>query len=104
MQANGAALEGKIHSDFTLWYRRDGAKVSVTPAALAALTTPHADGGVKEIDDGWYRVDFPDAAFVAGVDRVVIGGDVAGGVLLTVPIDLNAAVNITTESTIITSR
>jgi len=100
----GAALEGKIYSDFTLWYRRDGAKVAVVTKTLALLTTAHDDGGVKEIGDGWYRVDFPDAAFAAGVDRVLIGGTVDGGILHADPVDLNASVNITTESTIINSR
>lgn len=58
-----------------LWYRREGAaKVAITPAALAALDTEWTSGGIEHIDDGYYRLDVPDAAFAAGVDRVFIGG------------------------------
>ena len=50
-----------------LWYRREGgAKTTITPAALAALTTAHTDGGVEYISDGYVRIDVPDAAFAAG--------------------------------------
>ena len=50
-------------SGIDLWYRREGAaKVSITEATLAALTTAHADGGFLHIGDGVYRLDLPDAA------------------------------------------
>lgn len=58
-----------------LWYRREGAtKTAITPAALAALDTAHSDGGIEHIDDGYYRLDLPDAAVAAGADGVAIGG------------------------------
>ena len=66
-------------SGIDLWYRREGAaKVSVTEATLAALTTAHADGGFLTISNGWYRFDLPDAAFASGADGVQIGGTVTG--------------------------
>jgi len=72
-------------SGLALWYRREAAaKVSVTPAALAALTTAHADGGIEHIDDGYYRVDLPDAAVAAGVAGVQVGGTATGMVVIGV--------------------
>ncbi len=41
-----------------MWYRRELAvRTTITPVALAALTTVHADGGIEHIDDGYYRFD-----------------------------------------------
>jgi len=60
-----------------LWYRREGAaKVSITEAALSALTDAHSDGGIEHIGDGYYRLDLPDAAFATGANYVDIGGTV----------------------------
>lgn len=65
-----------------LWYRREGAvSTDITEATLAALTTAHTDGGFLHINDGYYRLDVPDAAFVTGVDGVQIGGTVTGMVV-----------------------
>jgi len=62
-----------------MWYRREGATITaITEAALAALDTAHADGGIEHIDDGYYRLDLPDAAVAAGVDGVAVGGTVTG--------------------------
>ena len=88
MTSAGAALEGKVAADFALWYRRDGAKTAIVLADLALLTTAHTDGGVKEIDDGWYRLDLPDAACATGANRALVGGTVDGGVVISAPIDL----------------
>ena len=86
MTAAGAALAGKLATDFMAWYRRDGAKTEIALSDLAALTTAHTDGGLKEIGDGWYRLDVPDAAFADGANRVAIGGAVSGGVVLSAPV------------------
>ena len=69
-----------------LWYRRGavGAKTTITPVALAALTTAYTSGGIEHIDDGYYRLDVPNAAFATGVDDVQIGGAVTGMVVLGV--------------------
>jgi len=90
MTSAGAALTGKVAADFTLWYRRDGAKVPISLSDLSALTDDHSDGGVKEISDGWYRLDLPDAACAAGANRVAIGGSVSGGVVLSAPIPIDS--------------
>lgn len=70
-------------SGIDLWYRREGAaKVSITEATLAALTTAHTDGGFLHISDGSYRLDLPDAAFATGANHVDIGGTVTGMVVI----------------------
>ena len=72
-----------------LWYRRElAASVDITEATLAALTTAHADGGFLHINDGWYRLDLPDAAVVSGVAGVQIGGTVTGMVVFAPYIEL----------------
>ena len=51
----------------SIQYRRDtGALVTITPSDLAAVDSAHADGGLKHVRDGYYRVDVPDAACAAG--------------------------------------
>jgi hypothetical protein len=72
-----------------LWYRRDlAASVDITEATLAALTTAHADGGFLHVNDGWYRLDLPDAACASGVAGVQIGGTVTGMVVFAPYIEL----------------
>jgi hypothetical protein len=59
---------------FNLIYQRDGvAQVSnnVT-GALAAADSAHTDNKVFHCGSGVWRCDFPDAAFAAGADRVVL--------------------------------
>ncbi len=66
-----------------LWYRREGAaKTSITEAALAALDSVHADGGIELIGDGYYRLDLPDAAVATGANGVMIGGTVTGMIVI----------------------
>ena len=66
-------------SGIDLWYRRElSAKVSITEATLADLTTAHADGGFLHIGDGEYRLDLPDAAFATGAQHVDFGGTLTG--------------------------
>ena len=76
-------------SGIDLWYRREGAaSVDITESDLSALTDAHSDGGMLHINDGWYRVDFPDAAFADGVVGVQIGGTVTGMVVLAPYVEL----------------
>jgi hypothetical protein len=76
-------------SGIDLWYRRElAASVDITEATLAALTTAHTDGGFLHINDGWYRLDLPDAAVADGVTGVQIGGTVTGMVVLAPYIEL----------------
>ena len=78
-------------SGIDLYYRRDAAAVvTITEADLAtpALTDAHADGGFLHIQDGFYRLDLPDAACATGVNKVVVGGTVTGMVVMPVVIQL----------------
>ena len=73
----------------SLWYRREGAALAtITPVALASLATAHTDGGIEHVDDGWYRLDLPDAAVADGVAGVQIGGTVTGMVVLAPYVEL----------------
>lgn len=66
-----------------LQYRREGAaSVAITEVTLAALTTAYTSGGFLHIGNGYYRLDVPDAAFVAGSDGVLIHGIVNGMVVI----------------------
>jgi len=66
-----------------LWYRREGGSCIVFSAmALSALNSSHTDGGIEHIDDGYYRVDPPDAAFAAGANAVLIGGTVTDMIMI----------------------
>lgn len=70
-------------SGIDLWYMREGAaQTNITEVALAALTTAHTDGGVEPVDDGYFRLDLPDAAVAAGVRKCLVGGTVTGGVII----------------------
>jgi hypothetical protein len=52
------------------------ARVAITPADLAAITTAWSSGGFKEVDatnmPGWYRIDVPNAALALSADAVVV--------------------------------
>ena len=68
-----------------LWYRREKeTKSTITPAALAALDSAHADGGIELIADGWYRLDLPDGAGAvgAGENSVHVGGTLTGMIVI----------------------
>ncbi len=61
----------------SLWYRREGETLqAITPVALASASAAHADGGIEHLDDGYYRLDLPDAAVAAGATGVQVGGTV----------------------------
>lgn len=64
-------------SGLALWYRREGGlKVAISPASLSALDDAHSDGGILHIDDGYYRLDLPDAAYASGATGFQVGGTV----------------------------
>lgn len=66
-----------------LWYRRErSAKVSITEASLAALTTAYTSGGFILVGDGKYSLDIPDAALATGANYVDYGGTVTGMVVI----------------------
>lgn len=76
--ATGVATTGATITSIDLQYWRMGslpaAKVDAT--ALAAVDSAHADNKAIEVDatdqPGAYRVDWPDAAFADGADRVLL--------------------------------
>ncbi|MBL4591189.1 MAG: hypothetical protein JKY96_04450 [Phycisphaerales bacterium] len=83
-----------------IWYKRDlAAPVSLTESNLALHTTAHTDGGLLHTADGDYRIDFPDAAFATGVDRVKLGWGATGmvGQTLTVMLNIVSAAGVNTE-------
>ena len=78
LTADGTAATGLTITGFDLQYVRSGvapvAKVDAT--ALAATDSAHGDNQAIEIDatdqPGLYRVDWPDAAFAAGVRETIL--------------------------------
>jgi Rieske Fe-S protein len=81
--SNSLETTGKIHSDVTgSYWRQGGTRTAITMATLAAVDSAHSDGGFKEVDatnmPGVYRLDVPDAAFAAGADWVTISVKVTG--------------------------
>lgn len=83
LTATGQAATGLTPTDFDLQYVRSGAAPSakVDASALGSVGAAHSDNGVIEVDvndqPGIYRVDWPDAAFAAGVREVVLTAKVA---------------------------
>jgi hypothetical protein len=78
-------------SGLALEYRRELAtSTPLTESDLAALTTAHADGGMKHIGNGYYRVDLPDAAIAAGVKGCLVHGTVTGMIVIGAYIHITA--------------
>lgn len=78
-------------SGIDLKYRREGAaNVNITEVSLADLTTAHTDGGVEQIGNGYFRLDLPDAACIAGVTGVMVHGVATGMVIMGAYIQLVA--------------
>jgi hypothetical protein len=72
-----------------LWYRRDGAaKVSITEAALTALTDAWSSGGIEHISNGAYRLDLPEAAVDTGVNAVEVGGTITDMIVIGGTVEL----------------
>lgn len=70
-------------SGLALWYRREGGSLAtITPVALAAANSAHSDGGIEHIDDGYYRIDVPDAAVATGANGVLVGGSCTGMIII----------------------
>jgi len=76
-------------SGIEMWYAREGgAKTTITPVILAALTTGYTSGGLLHVSDGVFRLDVPNAAFAVGANTVVIGGKATGIVITPVEVQL----------------
>lgn len=78
LSADGSDATGLTITDLDLQYVRSGAApvAKVDATALAATNSAHGDNQAIEIDStdqpGLYRVDWPDAAFAAGVREVIL--------------------------------
>jgi len=78
-----------------MWYRRDGSpKTLLSAINLATVDSAHADGGFIHIQDGYYRVDVPDAAVGSGAQGVLVGGSATGFTGVGTYIQLDAPVDI----------
>lgn len=82
-------------SGLDLWYRNGatGASTDISEADLSALTDAHSDGGLKHINDGYYRLDLPDAAVPAAGAVTVIAGAVTGMIVLGTAIQASPQVD-----------
>lgn len=72
-------------SGLALWFRKGatGAVTAITEADHTNLTDAHSDGKLKHADDGWYRLDLPDAAVPTAEHEVTtFGGTATGYVIL----------------------
>lgn len=75
--STGLPKTGIVYTDVTGSYARTrSARVAITMATLASASAAFSSGGFILVDDtnqpGVYRVDVPDAAFVTGVQSVVL--------------------------------
>ena len=75
-----------------VWYQRGFLVAAVTDAAASAdhtlITDAHDDWDFIHIREGWYRVDFPDAAFAEGVGTVICGMNATGFSGVSVQVDI----------------
>jgi hypothetical protein len=102
LAADGTEATGLTITNFDLQYVRSGATpaAKVDATALAATDSAHADNKAIEIDatdqPGLYRVDWPDAAFAAGVKEVILTVKCATAFTEHLRVMIDAPVNVTT--------
>jgi len=78
LAADGTDATGLTMTNLDLQYVRSGATpaAKVDATALGAANSAHSDNTAIEVDPtdtpGLHRVDWPDAAFAAGVDEVIL--------------------------------
>lgn len=66
-----------------LWYRREGAAAQpISEATLASASASHSPGGFIHIEDGYCRLDLPDAACASGANGVMVGGAFTGMIVI----------------------
>lgn len=99
---DGTAATGLTITTFDLQYTRtgDSPAVKVDATALAAVNSAHADNQMFEVDatssPGLYRVDWPDAAFAAGVRQVHLSVKFDSTVFTEMlAVDIDPPVNVT---------
>ena len=100
LAADGTAATGLTVTNFDLQYVRSGAAPSTKAdaTALAATDSSHADNKAIEIDatdqPGLYRVDWPDAAFAAGVREVILTVKCATAFTEHLRVEIDGEVNV----------
>jgi hypothetical protein len=101
LAADGTAATGLTATNFDLTYVRSGAapaaKVDAT-AGTAGGAAAHTDNTVVEPDatnqPGLYRIDWPDAAFAAGVREVILTAKVATAFTEHLRVTIDGEVNV----------
>lgn len=102
LAADGTEATGLTITNFDLQYVRTGATpvAKVDATALAATNSAHGDNQAIEIDatdqPGLYRVDWPDAAFAAGVKQVILTVKCATCFTEHLAVNIDSPVNTTT--------
>jgi hypothetical protein len=104
----GVPVTGKVFNDTGLVASYAGtklARVAITLADLATITTAWASGGFKQVDatnmPGWYRLDIPNAALALVADEVVIeviDQDATGDAACTLVIPLKTSDDVVTAT------
>mgnify|MGYP001607569197 CR=1 FL=1 len=100
LTATGLEATALTITNIDLQYVRSGAAPSVKAdaTALAATDSAHTDNAAIEIDatdaPGLYRVDWPDAAFAAGVREVILTVKVATCFTEHLRVELGPPVNV----------
>lgn len=101
LAADGTEATSLTITNFDLQYTRSGATpaAKVDATALGAANSAHADNQAIEIDatdqPGLYRVDWPDAAFAAGVREVILTVKCATCFTEHLRVQIDAPVNVT---------
>lgn len=101
LAATGVEATGLTITNFDLQYVRTGAAPAAKEdaTALAATDSAHADNKAIEVDatdqPGLYRVDWPDAAFAAGVKQVHLTVKCATCFTEHLAVDIDPPVNVT---------
>lgn len=104
LAADGTEATGLTITNFDLQYVRSGAApaAKVDATALAATDSAHGDNQAIEIDatdqPGLYRVDWPDAAFAAGVKEVILTVKCATCFTEHLRVTIDSPVNVTAIS------
>lgn len=106
LAADGSAATGLTITDIDLQYTRSGATPSakVDATALGSTGAAHSDNKAIEIDatdqPGLYRVDWPDAAFAAGVREVILSVKCATAFTEHMRVEIDIAVGSLTGHTV----
>jgi len=95
--ADGTATTGATITNIDLQYIRSGSTPSakVDATALGSVDAAHSDNKAYEVDatdaPGLYRVDWPDAAFAAGVGEVILSVKLASSFTEHLRVELDNA-------------